>query len=249
VPDASADDVALTGLGELLARHEGVLDPIEERKVAYVLARGGRFQDPAAAYRGEWLVRRYPKPVLFHSEQLARTPQSQSGLPYAAVPTWEPPRGASGGELATAFGDWPMLLVSYKSQTHSSMHPGTRISSIRPRNFIELGPADAARAGVVHGGRAVLETPGGAAEGIVRVRHGLAPGVVAIEHGFGHWAFGAEPRVVDGVAAAPDARFGLGISLNRIAPRDPTTGGASLLTDYVTGANARQALPARVVPA
>lgn len=249
VPDASAEDIQLTGVGELLARHPGVLAPDEERKVAYVLARGGRFQDPATAYSGEWLVRRYPKPVVFHSEQLARTPQSQTGLPYAAEPTWEPPRGADGGELAKAFGDWPLLLVSYKSQTQSSMHPGTRTTAIRPRNFIELGPADAARAGVVQGGRAVLQTPGGDAQGIVRIRHGLAPGVVAIEHGFGHWAFGAEERVVDGVAAAPDARRGLGIALNRIAPRDPTTGGASLLTDYVTGANARQALPARVVPA
>lgn len=43
-----------------------------------------------------------------------------------------------------------------------------------------------------------LETPAGTATGVVRFRYGLARGVVAVEHGFGHWAFGAEPRVVAG---------------------------------------------------
>lgn len=250
VPDAPEEDVRLTGVGALLARHPGVLTPEEERKVAFVLARGGRFQPAAAAYEGEWLAWRYARPVMFYSEALARTPHSQTGKPYDAVPTWHPARGATGGELAAAFGgDWPLRVVSYKSQTHSSMHAGTRVRELRPRNFIELGPEDAARAGVVHGGRARLVTPGGEAEGIVRVRSGLAPGVVAVEHGFGHWAFGAEARSVDGVPSAPDRLRGLGVGLNRIAPRDPTTGGRTLLVDEVTGAHARQAHPARVVPA
>ena len=249
VRDATAEDAALTGVDAFLARFRGVLTEEEERKVAFVLARGGRYQDARTIWRGESLVRRYPRPVQFYSEQLARTPHSQTGAPYAGVPTWAPARGASGAELEAAFGDWPLQLVSYKSQTHSSMHPGTRIAAIRPRNFIELGPEEAARAGVVHGGRGRLETPGGAAEGIVRVRQGLAPGVVAIEHGFGHWAFGSERRVIDEQASPVRPERGLGIALNRIAPRDPTTGGATLLSDEVTGATVRTALPARVVPA
>lgn len=249
VPDVGAEDAALTGVDAFLARHRGVLTPEEERKVAFVLARGGRFQPPDKVYEGEWLARRYPKPVMFYSEALARTPQSQTGAPYDPVPTWRPARGAAGGELEPAFGGWPLRLVSYKSQTHSSMHAGTRVRELRPRNFIELGPEDAARAGVGHGSRARLVTPGGEAEGVVRVRRGLAPGVVAVEHGFGHWGFGAEVRSVDGAAVPRDALRGLGLALNRVAPRDPTTGGATLLTDWTTGANARQALPARVVPA
>lgn len=249
VGDAADEDTKLTGTRVFLARYPGVLSPEEERKVERVLSRGGRFEDPAKAYEGEWLARRYARPVSFYDERLARTPDSQTGRLHAGVPTWAPPVGGSGKPLEGAFaGDWPLRLVSYKSQTHSSMHTGTRVRTIRPRNFIELGPEDAARAGVVHGGRARLETPGGAAEGIVRIRRGLAPGVVAVEHGFGHWAFGAEARVIDGVAAGSDRTRGLGVALNRIAPLDPTLPRA-LLTDHVTGAAARQALPARVVKA
>jgi tetrathionate reductase subunit A len=249
VPDVSAEDARLTGVDTFLARHRGLLTAEEERKVAFVLSRGGRYQDAATVWRGESLTRRYARPVQFYSEQLARTPNSQTGVRYAGVPTYELPRGSNGGPLEAAFGEWPLKLVAYKSQTHSSMHPGTRIAAIRPRNFIELGPDDAARAGVVHGGSARIETPGGSAQGTVRVRHGIAPGVVAVEHGFGHWAFGCEERVIDGAASPILPLRGAGIALNRIAPRDPTTGGASLLTDEVTGANARTALPARVVPA
>ncbi len=248
VPDVSADDRALTGIQAVLDRYAGVLTPDEERKVAYVLARGGRFQDRAAAYQGEWLAKRYAKPVQFYQERLARTPDSQTGAAtHPGVPRWEPPRGASGAGLQAAFGEqWPLLLVSHKSQTRSSMHPGTRVRSIRPRNFIDIGPDDAARLGLVHGRRARLETPGGAAEGIVRIRYGLQPGVVTVEHGLGHWAFGVEAREVDGHARPADARRGLGISLNRIAPLDPTMNGV-LMADRVTGAAARNALPARVV--
>jgi tetrathionate reductase subunit A len=248
VPDASEDDLALTGVATFLARHEGVLRAEEERKVAYVLARGGRFEDPASAWSGERLARPYPTPVQFYQEKLARTPQSQTGRPYAAVPRWESARGGGGAFLAEVFGTtWPLLLVSYKSQTHSSMHVGTRLREIRPRNFIEVSPAEAARLGLVHGCLARLETPGGAAKGVVRIREGLAPGVVAVEHGFGHWAFGAENRVVAGERTSGDPLLALGLSTNRIAPDDPTLSNPGLLTDYVTGAVARQALPARLV--
>jgi tetrathionate reductase subunit A len=248
VPDASDDDLALTGVGAFLGRHSGVLRPEEERKVGFVLARGGRFDDPAQAYDGERLANRYATPVAFYDEKLATTPQSQTGEPYAAVPTWAPARGGSGASLEREFGKgWPLLLVSYKSQTQSSMHVGTRVRDVRARNFIEVCAADARRYGLEHGCAARVETPGGAAVGIVRVRDGIAPGVVAIEHGFGHWAFGGEERLVAGERAGMDRLRGLGISSNRIAPLDPTLARPGLLADYVTGAAARTALPARVV--
>lgn len=250
VPDATADDLALTGVDRFLRGHAGVLTPEEERKVGFVLARGGRFQDPAAVYQGDRLAKGYPRPVMFYDERIARTRASVSGRRLAGVPTWEPARAADGTPLDEAFGRaYPLRLVSYKSQTHSSMHPGTRVRELRPRNFIELGPEDAAAAGVHHGGRAVLETPGGRAEGIVRVRAGLAPGVVAVEHGFGHWALGADDRVVDGRALEGDPGRALGIASNLLTPLDPSSRGRSLLADEVTGATARQALPARVYPA
>jgi tetrathionate reductase subunit A len=199
-------------------------------------------------YEGERLAKGYELPVMFYDENVARTRSSMSGRRLSGVPVWEPARGARGSPLEEAFGSaFPLRLVSYKSQTHSSMHCGTRLRDLRPRNFIELGPEDAAALGLSHGARAALETPGGRAEGIVRVRSGLARGVVAIEHGFGHWALGADARVLDGKPQAGDRTRGLGISINRLAPRDPTAGGTVLLADEVTGATARTALPARVV--
>ena len=82
-----------------------------------------------------------------------------------------------------------------------------------PENFIEISAADAQRLGLNTGDQVKVVSASNE-EGIwdlgqgqkkpmigkVRVIQGLRPGVVAFSLGFGHWANGAGPMVIDGVA-------------------------------------------------
>lgn len=249
VPDASDEDVALSGVLRIVPRLQHTLKAEEWRKVAYVYARGGRFENGDRAYENDLLRHRYKKPMQIYDERLATARNALTGSTYPGTPTWVPPALADGSPLADHYPatDWPFQAVSTKSQLQSS-HTITAPSlrAIHPSNAVGIHRDDAARLQIRSGDRIRVVTPGGSAEAVAQVRGGLQRGVLAIEHGFGHRQLGAGSQRIGDRVLTSDPAIGAGININDLGFADPKRVGFSVLADWVVGNVARQGLPARV---
>ena len=249
VPDASDDDIAVSGVSRIMKDLEKTLKPEEVRKVAHVYARGGRMEDYAKAYKGEQLTHAYRKPLHIYNEKVGRSVNTMTGKRFSGVPTWHEQQFADGMPIREVYPekDWPMHMVSVKSNLQSSYSIASpRLRMLQPVNPVFLHPDDAARAGIGTGDRVRVVTPQGSAVGTALVRWGVAPGVVAIPHGFGHWELGARAHEIDGKATPANAALGRGVCLNDLGLHDVRRGGHATLGDWATGAAARQALPVRI---
>ena len=249
VPDASSEDVKLTGLERLVPRIEAILKPEERLKVAYVMTHGGRFGDESKVYEGQWLQHRYNAPLQIYNEELATHRNSMTGRHFLGTATWVPPVFLDGQAISERYPEakWPFRLVSTKSQhMHSGTIAATRLRQLHPGNALAMHAADARRLGVRNGDRIRLVTPGGQAEGLVSVRKGLMPGVIGIEHGYGHWRFGFSGLSFGENRHPADPAYGAGVAINPLGLTDPGRPGASTLADFVLCNNARNGVPARV---
>jgi anaerobic selenocysteine-containing dehydrogenase len=95
-----------------------------------------------------------------------------------------------------------------------------------------MNAVDAARCGVVDGGRAVVASRVGEVIVVVEVSDAMMPGVVSLPHGWGHDVDGARQAV---------ARSHAGVSLNVLTDDERL--------DAVSGTAAFNGLPVRVTPA
>ncbi|OQX10625.1 MAG: tetrathionate reductase subunit A, partial [Desulfobulbaceae bacterium A2] len=249
VPDVKGDELALTGVERVLPQLQAVLKEEEWPKVAYALARGGRFEPAAKSYEGDWLTHRHPLPLQIYNETVGTTRNSMNGTRYPGVPTWLPPVCANGEPVEKHYPreQWPFAVVSTKSQLQSPHTIGeARLRQIQPENGIVLHPDDAAALGIRQGDRIRVTSPGGSIEGVAVLRHGIVRGAIGVEHGYGHWGLGAAAVVIDGREVAADRQRARGAAANLLGLADPSRTGISTLADMVTGANARQGTVARV---
>lgn len=249
VAEASDDDIALSGVTRIMPDIEKTLKPEEQRRVAYLYARGGRMENYAKAYDGEKLGHAYGKPLQIYNQKVATSINTMTGKHFSGVPTWYPQQLADGTPLREAFpeSDWPMTLVAFKSNLQSSYSIASPVlRSIQPDNPVSINPADAARVGVKSGDKLRITTPGGSEIATALVREGVSPGVVAIPHGYGHWELGARAHEIDGVRQPEIPGLDAGVNLNAIGLQDPHRGGHATLGDWAVGSAARQTLPARI---
>ncbi len=95
-----------------------------------------------------------------------------------------------------------LVLVGRRQlrSNNSWMHNLPRLVSGPERCTLQVHPADAARLGLVHGGRARISGRTGAVEAPVEVTDAIRPGVVSLPHGWGHDASGARMGVAAGAA-------------------------------------------------
>ncbi len=249
VPDAGDEDMALTGVTRVWDKISATLKPEEQKKVAYVLARGGRFENEDKAYQGEWLTHRYGKPMQIYNEKLGTSKNSMNGKRFIGVPTWVSARFADETPIEDVYpaSEYPFKMVSTKSQLMSAGAMGAnKLSEIHPGNAIVLHKQDAAKLGIKSGDKVRVTSPGGSVEGIASVRLGIQTGVVGIEHGYGHWAMGARQEQVENKIWHASGIRGKGVASNLLGFGDPTRQGISTLGDFVVGSNARQAIPVTV---
>ncbi len=249
VADADDEALELTGVSRLSKLMQQTLKPEEWRKVAYVYARGGRFEDEAKSYKGNALGRRYKKPMQIYDETLGTARNTMSGQGYIGTPTWVAPSLSDGALLEQHFptAQWPFKVISTKSQFVSSHTAGIqKLQQFHPNNAIVINAQDAARLGVGNGVKIRVSTPGGSVEAVAQVRNGIASGVLGIEHGFGHRELGARKHRIGNQMTPGSSLAGQGVNLNDLGFADPTRKGLSVLADWVVGSVARQGLPAKI---
>lgn len=253
VPDATGDDVALTGVGRIMPDLEKVLKPDEVAKTAFLFTRGGRHQPAAEAWdERDWAAWRFVKPLQVYNEAVGASKDSLSGKRFSGAPAWTPPRFADGTPVRKAYpeAEWPLQLISFKSPLQNSYSIAAgRLRGLHPDNPVAINPEDAGRLGIRTGDAIRIATPGGSAVGTAVVRHGVRQGVLAVEHGFGHRELGARAHHI-GTAEQPRIpAIAAGLSLNDLGLRDPTLKHPAPYVDPVSGTAVRQGIPARVTRA
>lgn len=252
VADIDEEELALCGLDRLRPDLESVLAAEEWRKVATVLARGGRFADYGSAFVGERAATPMARMLHVYCEPAGVSRNALSGARVSGVPGWLPPAFADGSPMRTHYGeqDWPFLVVSQKSVLLSGYtNSVTRLRGIAPDNPVSINIADAARLGISTGDSVVIETPGGRLVATALVRRGIMPGVVAIPHGYGHRELGARARQEGQRILAALPGSDAGVNLNDLGLADPTRKGLSVWQDPISGTAVRQGLPARLARA
>ncbi len=236
---------------------KGVFDEARWRKAvgdanwantAYVLNRGGRFEDASKAYAGELLGHPFGKLLNLYVEPVATARDAVTGDFYSGVGKYEPVKNANGKPVADK--DFPFALITFKEIFGGqSRTPGNywAQNALLPENFVLMNAKDAANLGVADGDMVVLKSrtnPNGIMDlgqggkepvkGRVKITEGIRPGVVAASWHYGHWAYGARDVVVDGKVVKGDRRRGTGLCPNPVMLLDEHMKTVSL-TDPIGG--------------
>jgi len=218
--------------------------------VVYVLNRGGRFQGYRQAYKDGQMSNKYGKLVGIYFDKMVTTKDSMTGKTYLGHADFvEGPRDCMGRLIQDESSGYDMTLITYKSitQTKSRTVGNYWLQALRPENLIEISPVDAERLGVREGDRVKMvsatNTEGtwdlgnGMKKpmiGRVHVIQGIRPGVVAFSLGHGHWSYGANEVIIDGVKIPADSRRGTGVHGNAAMRVDPVLKNTGLV-DTVGG--------------
>lgn len=249
VPEVSAEDIAWSGLERLLPSMQKVLTPDEMKRVAYIFARGGRFENATEAYRGEQMKYKWTRPVAIWNERVGSARNTMTGEFYSGCPTWHPQKLSDGTPLETQYPktQWPFSLTNFKSNIHSAVsNLSPRLNSIKGVNPVYIHPSDAKQAGIQTGDQFVIETPTASITALAMVVSGIRRGTLGFEHGFGHTELGERAHWIGDKQQPAKTNNQDGVNINDIGLIDPTRGGNGVVLDWVVGAAVRQALPAKI---
>ncbi len=218
--------------------------------VVYMLNRGGRFAPASAAYNGDKLGHLWKGVWHLYIEKVAKGIDSMTGEHFDGLPLYQPIQDALGNELNDEAQGYPLLLSTYKEivggQSRTVTSPWLQ-NAILPENFILMNRVDAEARGLKDGDTARLVSaslPNSEfdlgdgrtyrVQGRVRVTEGIRPGVVSVSWSYGHWAYGSNTVMVDGVEIPGDARRASGLCANPVNRLDPVLGDVCL-TDPIGG--------------
>ncbi|AYO19323.1 tetrathionate reductase subunit TtrA [Vibrio owensii] len=249
VPEVSAEDIAWSGLERLLPSMQKALTPDEMKRVAYIFARGGRFENATEAYKGEQMKYKWTRPLAIWNERVGSARNTMTGEFYSGCPTWHPQKLADGTPLETQYPktEWPFSLTNFKSNIHSAVsNLSPRLNSIKGVNPVYIHPTDAAAAGIQTGDHFVIETPGASTTALAMVMSGIRQGTLGFEHGFGHTELGQRAHWIGDKQQPVKTSGHDGVNINDVGLIDPTREGKGVMLDWVVGAAARQSLPAKI---
>jgi tetrathionate reductase subunit A len=250
VADISAEDMYLSGVSRIQSELNARLKPDEAKKVSYLLARGGRFEEMRGARDDAGNPSKvWPKPMMLWNPDVGSRRNSLTGEFMSGCPRLYQPALADGTPLDRAFdkSQWPLLISSYKSHTMSSMSIGSdRLRQVHPNNPVRLNEKTASRLGISTGDTVKISTPNGSVIALVECVAGVHPDCIAIEHGYGHKELGARDTVIDEIKIVANPLIRVGINMNDLNLFDPSRHGRYPLVDWASGASARQGLPAKI---
>lgn len=248
-PKASVEDIHFSGLERLLPEMKRVLNDEEFAKVAFIYARGGRFENLSEAYKGDLMKYQWQKPAAIWNEKLGTSRNTMTGELYSGCPKWYPQKLADGTPLDEQFppSEWPFTLTNFKSNIHSAVsNLSPRLNSIKGFNPVYIHPQDAVKMGIETGDVFTVETPTRSMEVIGMIVEGIRQGTLGFEHGFGHTELGERAHWIGDKQQPVKMKTSDGVNINDIGMIDPTREGKGVLLDWVVGSAARQAMPAKI---
>lgn len=219
-----------------LGKWQAAVTPELWKKVVYILNRGGRFDDFAAAFDGEQLKNKYAKQINMYIEKLVKLKNSITGKGFSAAATYLPIVDSQGNIIEDEKEGFNLNLITYRemAQCKSRTISNYWLLSLLPENFILLNSIDASRMGLKNGDlvKVISKTnPDGVWDlkeagkkpmvGRLKVIEGLRPGVTAFSLGHGHWAYGAGEVQIDGRIVKADKRRAGGVHVNAAMRLDP----------------------------
>ncbi|MGI2131997.1 tetrathionate reductase subunit A [Shewanella baltica] len=250
VADINSEDMYLSGVSRIQSELNARLKPDEVKKVSYLFARGGRFEEMRGARDDAGNPSKvWPKPMMLWNPDVGSRRNSLTGEFMSGCPRLYQPALADGTPLDKAFdkSQWPLLISSYKSHTMSSMSIGSdRLRQVHPNNPVRLNEKTATRLGINTGDTVKISTPNGSVIALVECVAGVHPDCIAIEHGYGHKELGARDTVIDEIKIVANPLIRVGINMNDLNLFDPSRHGRYPLVDWASGASARQGLPAKI---
>lgn len=250
LPPVSAEDREWAGLEYAMQPLRARLSAPEAAKVEALLSRGGYYEQDDR-YDGQFIKGGGGKFLQFYNAAMLDLRHCHSGERYPAIPVLREARFWNGQAWSELWPqrDFPLLFSNYKPSSRSGYSVAyARCVEIAPSNFVYMNVETAQGLGLKSGDKVrVISGNGVPAEGVLLADAGVAKEAVCVSHGFGHRAFGADARVIDGKLLPALSERGQGTAVNRMIPHDPTRPGqASMLNDYYVGANCRQGIPVRV---
>lgn len=247
VPDLSDEEIALAGLSDYVPL---LMDTCKDnwRKAAFVMARGGRYEDKKNSYIGTFLARPYQGVIQVYNEDLGTHKNSMSGERYSGVPKFYMQRTANGGNFTSLYpkDKFPLSAFSYKSNVLSqAMAASEGIKEIRYTTYVDVNPKTAKAFGLKHGDLVKVNSLNGEVQGYLRLRNGLYPDTIGIEHGAGREGEGAVDVHINGKVFKGLSSRRSGVNINKLGLLDGSRLFAST-SDFVVGSNARQAIPVNI---
>lgn len=234
------------------------------RMVAYMLNRGGRFEDFSLAYKGEKLAHPFKGLINVYIDHVAAANHSFTGEPFYGLPTYEPIKDASGAVIDFQEDEYPFRLFTYKdifggqSRTVGNYWSQLGVAS---ENYVLMNKEDADKQGFTDGDMVKIVSatnPDGEwvipnAEsmpivGKVKAIQGIRPGTVAASWSFGHWAYGANDVTIGGDVVKGDPRRATGLCVNAVMYEDPILKNVCL-TDPIGGSSSFYDTRVKVIPA
>jgi anaerobic selenocysteine-containing dehydrogenase len=203
-------------------------------RIAYLLERGGRFDDGDGydTTDSTFLRSKINKFYHFYSSPMAAIVDTANGQAL----------GDGLGDYVDPFQDWlgnpfdysanyPLLTITYKPAWHTQSRTALcpTLMGLMPSNFVEMNTVDATARGVVTGDK-VKVTSNSYPQGITGdalVNDNIAQGVIAVSASFGHWELHSRAPIIDGWLGGADPTRGAGINANPILDVDPSLGASS----------------------
>lgn len=243
VHDISSEDLEAGGLKGVLDQWKSSLKDEEWGKVAYVMARGGRFED-GQAFNGD--NHKYPFPGLLniYNEKVATARNSMTGEFFEGTAQWLPEIFHDGTPLDQKFppNEWPFKVINAKGKFRSAgMLANTPLlQDLQQSNSILMNQTDADQLGIKDGDKVkITAATGGELISTVSVSNCVAQGTLGYYMGYGHWELGSKGYTVDGKKVNDDPKRGAGVMLASISLMDPSVQGVYAYADPVSGAPSR----------
>ena len=260
VPDANPNE--MLSVKDYIKKYGHALRPYEWKKVAYVFARGGRFEDYDVSYlpwgKPKWVTHLWgPKtPVNLYNEDVATTHNAVTGERFNGTTILLPHRNMKGEFLDKLYpkSEYPLRASTHRQPIHSKSRTMADpwLVELLPDAFWEIGEIDAKKLGLSDGDTIKVISPT-YEKGIthrVRILPSIRPGVITAPTAFGRWLYGSGEWYIDGKKYTGDPARNQGVHPNALFLLDNSIaakdGWTTVLTDPVGGSMVYYYAPVKV---